>query len=122
MTSRLRGIDPGGAFTIIETHHLEGIFLLDESGFHPNQPVFVLAKIRFAEEHFVVAALDVKNRRAGTRVQGAPVAAEQAADVIPAQEPEAVSAADRASGSRRLGHRVEQGVAKFCRYRSIFFI
>jgi len=76
MTSRLRGIDPGAAFPIIETHRLECSFLFDESGFHPDQPVLVPEKIRFAEEHFVVAALDLNNRLAGTRVHGAPVAAE----------------------------------------------
>jgi hypothetical protein len=120
MTSRFRGLDPAAAFPIIETHRFECIFFFDESGFHPNQPVLVFAKIRFAEEHSVVAALDVNNRRAGTRVHGAPVAAEQASDVLPAQESETVTATDRASGSLRLGNRVEQGVAKFCSYRFIF--
>ena len=115
------GLDPGAVFSVLDTYCLECIFLLNKLRFHSEQPLFVFEKVRFAEKHFVTAARDVYYRRAGTGVHGAPVAAEQALDVSPAQQPEAVSTADRASGIRRRRCRPEQSVTQFCSHRSIFF-
>jgi len=115
-------LNPIAAFPVLDTDGLECIFFLHKLGFHAHQPILVLDEIRFAEKHFVVAAFDIYYRRTGTGIQRALVAAEQTPDVCTAQEPKTVSAADRASGTRLFGHRVEQGPAEINRRRLIFFI
>jgi len=118
----LRRLDPGAIFAVSDTHSLKCSFFLNEAGFHPNQPILVLEKPRFAEKHFMVAPFDVNNWCAGTCVHGAAVTAKHAADVSSAQKPKAVSVANRTSGTHCFDNRVEEGLAQFCSRRSIFFI